>query len=490
VTANEEEVQPDEASDTEPGDNESNTDDLGDEPSADDGEENPDNAAGNADATEQGDAEQSGGDQSDTDQSGGDSSGSKAQQPTLAEQQDQLFSRQVDLLERIQAIEEQLRDRLADAPLLAERIEEAETAMDTLATRARNGDIGRMAADSQNLSDLLRETSMQLDALAASEPVSRVSAIRDMTTSLANMERQLSEQLRPSEKSGSSSAGSGTSSDQIDGVPETRLAKRLQRRSETIENVLSAPVDVGDVETSEVNDYLERFVEESGFMDRLASTRDAAEQIAADELGEADVNQDEPAAGSGGPGDKSQEALERAVDYAEAAMILDELYRQLVTPRLAQLREIEQQANQLAQQLGGNGKQADKDDPENQSGIRELQEELEEQGLGELAELLADPESLDEERQAELRDMFGGNGRSDIGIDFQNGNYSARILLVASELQSRIQEMVLREISADRDAPVPAQYRGAVDRYFRAIAGEAEPTENSSATNVGAGGGL
>ncbi len=33
--------------------------------------------------------------------------------------------------------------------------------------------------------------------------------------------------------------------------------------------------------------------------------------------------------------------------------------------------------------------------------------------------------------------------------------------------------MILLEISADRDAPVPSEYRAAVDRYFRVLAGEA-----------------
>jgi hypothetical protein len=412
-------------------------------------------------------------------------------EPTLAELQDQLFARQVDLLERVQEISEQLRDRLADSPLLATRMEEAETAMDTLATRARSGQLDRLAAESPGVSELLREMSMQLDALAAPEPVARVSAMRDMTNSLANMERQLSDQLRPRGQPGSQADRPDTQSDADAAASRAQLARRLQRRSKTIEDILGARVEVGDVETSEVNDFLQRFVEENEFMEQLDSTRDAAQQLAANQPGEEESGDGESGDDQeeGDAGSDSEQAFQRAVEYAEAARMLDELYRQLVTPRLARLREMEQQANQLAQQLGGDGQNGEREDPEAKNGLRMLQEDLREQGLNELAELLADPETLDEERQAELEKVFTArSGGSDVSFNFRDGDNATRMLMVVAELQDRIQEIVLREISADRDAPVPAQYRDAVDRYFRALAGEAEAMEET-ANAVGSGGG-
>ena len=50
-----------------------------------------------------------------------------------------------------------------------------------------------------------------------------------------------------------------------------------------------------------------------------------------------------------------------------------------------------------------------------------------------------------------------------------------QLLVVQKELRARIQELILFEISADRNAPVPQQYRELVDRYFRSIAGDDEP---------------
>ncbi len=87
-----------------------------------------------------------------------------------------------------------------------------------------------------------------------------------------------------------------------------------------------------------------------------------------------DDESDKPGATSG------DEAMERAVEYAQASRMLDDLYRQLVTPRMARLREIEKRANQLAQQLGEGGK-SEEENPEAKSGLRKLQQELEEEGL-------------------------------------------------------------------------------------------------------------
>jgi hypothetical protein len=45
--------------------------------------------------------------------------------------------------------------------------------------------------------------------------------------------------------------------------------------------------------------------------------------------------------------------------------------------------------------------------------------------------------------------------------------------------------MILLEISADRDAPVPAKYRRAVDRYFRTLAGDAETVDATASATAG-----
>lgn len=426
----------------------------GDPPAADDSQPS-DDAQTNGAGTDSEDGESDPSEESET-QADGDG---EADEPSIEDQQQELFAQQVDLLERMQAIEEQLADRLSGSSLMAERMEEVKSSMDSLAASAREGDMDALAGNSRETADQIREISIQLDALSASEPVSRVSSIRDMAASLANMEQQLSQQL--------------SQSDSTDKETLEKLAKGLQRRAETIEDVLKAPVDVGDVETSEVNDQLQQFVEENEFLDQLESSKDVRERIA-DESSQTQ---------------EGAQAHDRAIEYAMASRMLDELYQQLVTPRLNRLRQIEQQANQLASQMqgkgqsgspsnnsngGGNGEQEEMDEAEVKAGMRMLEEQLEEEGLTDLAELLSEAEVSDEEIEAQLDAQFGEIGSGGDGLGIERRLRAGRLALVAAELQARIQEMILLEISADRDAPVPAQYRRAVDGYFRSLAGEAE----------------
>ncbi|MFK8112420.1 MAG: DUF4175 family protein [Rubripirellula sp.] len=419
-------------------------------------------------------------------------------EPSIEEAQNELYARQVDLLERIQEIEEQLAERLSTSSLMAERMQEAKSSMDGLAGAARKGDLNELARDSKDTADQLRELGIQLDAMAATEPVSRVSSIRDLSTSLANMERELSAQLRaangesqqePQDSPATGSRGSGMS----------QLARRMQRRAETVEDILKTPVEVGDVETSEVNDQLRQFVEDNEFLEQLSETKAAVEKMS-DEAADSESKTGEP---QGDSEDESEQAFQRAVDYASASRMLDELYRQLVTPRLNRLRRMEQKANQLANQMkgqgkggekaeqqkpsGGGGQQEEEDEnPDTKAGMRMLADQLEEEGMKELAELLSEGEVSDEEIKKQLEMQFGPNGDGNVGgsrTNFQSG----RLSLVIAELQARIQEMILLEISADRDAPVPAKYRRAVDGYFRSLAGDADVVDMKSMSGASGG---
>ena len=374
--------------------------------------------------------------------------------PSPQQQRDELFASQIDLLERLLAIEEQLTDRLDSSSLMAQRMQDAKAAIDRLAEQVRDGSLDAFASATGDAAEQLREMALQLDALAAAEPVSRILAIRDMTTSLANAESQLANILR--RESASPRQVPHTT---LDPAALPPLVTRMVRRTETIQDVLKAPADVGDVEMSEVNENLERFLEEEGFLQQLSATRQAANRSADD---------------SGGDDSAADQARRRAIDYAQAAQRLDELYRQLVTPRLARLRQMEQQAHALVKKISGGemGEQS----AEAKAGTGSLQSDLKAAGLEELAEMLRS-----EYWSEETPPPSSASGlRSDGGFSLRT-SLSGRVLLVAKELQDRIQEAILLEVSADRDAPVPAQYRTAVDRYFRVIAGGAEASDTAEA---------
>ncbi len=393
--------------------------------------------------------------------------------PNVKEHRDELFSGEVELIERLHAIEDQLPRRLAGSDLMRRRMENAASAMDSLATAARVGDFGEFSSQSRDVSEQLRELGVHLESVAETEAVMRVSAIRDMTTSLANMESELADELRES----SSTAQSATDDPERAGDGIERLARRMQRRAETVDDVLMAPVEIGDVVTSEVHERLQAFAEENDFLDQLEATRQASEELLTD--------------ASTTPENSGQRAYDRAVEYADAAYQLDDLYRQMVTPRLERLREMEARANSLAQRMGNSGK-ADEEaaDPKTKAGLGRLRQDLEEVGLRELAELL--------DADAVVDGPPGGTVASELRVSdgrfapMSSSNLRGRAFLVVRELRARIQEMILVEISADRDAPVPPQYRAAVDQYLRVIAGEAERSESDaiSAESTDGGSGL
>ncbi len=372
------------------------------------------------------------------DQEPGDGPENESPQETgQQERQDELFAGELDLLERLRAIEERIQDRLTDSQLLNNRMQEAQASLDELAVSAREGSLESFISSSQDAADQLREMGLQLDGIAAREPVKRVSALRDMTTSLANRELELADKRRN------------------DPANSNRLARQLRRRAETIQDVLKTPARAGDIEGSEVSEFLTQFIEENRFLDQLDATRSAASEY---------LNQDpdaDPVA--------DETAGERARTYVDAAVQLDALYRQLVEPRLARLKAIEKRANAMAQTLSKGGKAAE-DTPETKAEASAIQRDLQQEGMEELSE------ALDRESSGEGRDVTDAASGSPSGSGrFSPKNSSSlaeRTGLVARELRRRIQEMILLEVAADRDAPVPTQYRGAVDQYFSVIAGE------------------
>lgn len=393
-----------------------------------------------------------------------------SEEATVEEQMETLYAEQIDLLERVRAIEENITDRLSSSKLLSSRMREAQAAMNSLATQARDAELQTFPAEAEEASRQLAEMGVQLKALAATEAVNRISSARDLTTSLANMENALADQFYPvGEKEKADLAESNNQ-----GQRAAQQATQLQRRIETIEDVLNAPVEIGDAETSEVNDQLQRLVEENEFTrllnhskENLGTVQDSAEEMA---------DREKKAF--------AQEAYDRAVQYAEVAVQLDELFRQLVEPRMARLRQLEQKATTLAQQMqqgSGSGKQEEAKQteelsPEDKAGLAQLERQLRSEGLEELAEMLAG-------NSAQGASNDNGNRQAEEFDPALRNSSRGRVLLVVREIQSRIQEMILQDIIPDRDVPVPPQYQHAVDRYLRVLAGEAAVTDGKGESN-------
>lgn len=378
--------------------------------------------------------------------------------------EEERFEQQVELMDRLDAIANQMSNQIEESELLYSRMTMAQSMMDQIATAIREGEFGSAHRLGIAASDLLLETSMQLETLGAREPVTRVSLLRDLTSGMAALEGKLSDVIR---KSVGDTQQDNQSDEQRDEESEKRqrLAKQLAARSETLTESLSAQASIGDIEMSEVNESLREFVSETDFARKLARSLEAAEPM---EQPEAMVSEED-----------SDQAMERSAEYIAAARQLDYLYQQLVAPRLARLRRMERKASQLASQLNGPGNKSSegkgsKGKGERQKealmGVRLLEKELEKENMRELADWLREGIEDTDADQPPNAMTKGENG-----ISLSDG-IGERVNRVAQELRRRIQQVVLLEIAVDQNAAVPSKYRRAVDGYFRTLTSD-EPAQ-------------
>jgi len=173
-------------------------------------------------------------------------------------------------------------------------------------------------------------------------------------------------------------------------------------------------------------------------------------------------------------GGKKEDARATAGDGAEkmeaAAEQLAGLHRSIVAPRVEALAKLERQLVQLDQQL---------DQLESDSRItawhleaQELLDQLQEKGIS-------------QEPRDELRDEMkkGGWGpdaergrwkwsRIDGGNYAAPSGYRPRLNRLAAEIRRQMQEMLLGDLQSTGDEPIPPQYEGFVDRYYKVLATE------------------
>ena len=367
----------------------------------------------------------------------------------LVEQQSALQGRFADL-------RDELENSSPSSKLFSDRMNAASSQFDKLNEMLKQNEFNAAGADGAKQAELIGEVAIQLRSLMPIEPTSRISEIRNLATSLSAYEFDMVMTFQDPVAKGSPAADQPALSD-------GKLARRVNRRLETIQDVLQIPVEVGDVETSAVNDYLKQFIDEVNFESLLERTSEAfAELDQAIETAKSDTS-----------AEPEKRAIFRAKEYIEAAQILSDLYQQLLTPRLDKLRELEQKAEGIVGAgTTGTGKQENEN--ELAMDVAELRTELTEAGLEDLAKLLDEAMFNKGNSATDEADMRGGRGTNSKtsipgnGKRFENRTQAK---LVLTRLRKLIQELILLEMSPDRDTPVPLEYVQAVDQYFQRIAG-------------------
>lgn len=400
------------------------------------------------------------------------------QPPLPQEQLEKLFAQQVEILQRFQAISDELTPREDLSDLVRQRLELSLENLDLLASNARDLTKENVVQDGIDAADSLRELSLHMKALIPRQAVERVGMIRDLTRELSGFEYATSTKL-------SAADDLAKNDNQVAWNPlklgMKQVASRTAARTNTIVDVLQIPVEMGDVETSEVNDELRKVIEETEFDQRLQDALEVAEEAIQSSVKSVTA-------------ERSAAALKRATEFAEVAERLDELYRELVAPKIKRLRQLESQACKLQGGGGGGGGRGAKPqqpqtktdkkegaqqleaeqqatEAERKTGMQQLKLDLEAAGLNDLAELL-DPEQTTPQQLLQMMKNAPKSSNKDttLGSNSLPDGRSIRIDLLVKKLHDRIQQVILLEISADRNASVPAEYETLVDGYFRALA--------------------
>ena len=372
--------------------------------------------------------------------------------------------------------------------LIPARMQEVSEFVDKANTALRTEDAYVFDMEATEVSDKSRELAAMIRAINADDPLQSLASTSKLATEAGNMERKLAEELKE---------GSGTGN----GKPMTnRLKGQIAGRAETIADLLKLLRQPGDANASEAVQRIEEWSKESGFDEAieqsksLSRDKDSMSESAdgvnrnvtksGDEKGAGDESKSGKEATDGkqsegndaGEGnnakakrkaiDDAGKAAERGEKYTEAAMFLDGLFRQLASPRLDQLRAMEAKAGEIEKSLRESSTARGQNTTVAPAEIREmaiqLAKSLEENGLEELAKELRKSSF---QGAAEDSAVTGG-----IGLV----RWTGTIQKVSVELRTQIQELILQQISADRDTPVPQQYVELVNGYFKSLANPSE----------------
>ncbi len=413
---------------------------------------------------------------------------SSSAQPQTASVEDQFKATQQELLDRLTTVSSDLSEGVRASTLASERMATGLLQMDALTGNSAQGKWESFPTNANELADELMELGEHAKALAESEPARRIASIRDLTASLAEKELELSNQSLRVEQVGASDRDAAT-----DKLKER--ARSISGRAQTIEDVLKLPMDTGDLRVSDIVDQLEKLIAQHEFRKLLQGSTQSARNFLQGQL----------------PENWGEASQDRARELAHLAELLDLLHRQLVAPRVEQLRRLENKASKLASAMnsnlsgnktqeptqsngsggatssanangGGKKKQDELDEKELRNGLMQLEAELQSAGLTELAELLHAGSSNQGEQAASDQAGTAGNDRRGMGqaLAGQSSPFSHQrlvsghrnLLVVRQKLQSMLQEMILLETTIDRAAPIPSEYKELVDAYYKSLAGE------------------
>lgn len=378
---------------------------------------------------------------------------------------------------------EELEDRLLDAALEAREVEKTleklknatDLSKQRMAEAAKAAEAASEALEQRKTAEArkaageaeakFRELAEQVAALAAKEQADRIAAAQQMAADLAQQQQDFKDRLanaegdaaaggqpRPDEKRPKPGAGQGDSGDDREGPGLAGAAQQIADKAESLADVLTAAARADSPEDRQAAEKVEALMKSldlKGLAERLA---DLPGQVRDEKLADARAAADDGA--------------ERAEAAAEQ---LGALRRAIVSPKVDELAKLEEslaglddRLDQLESEPQITGWHVDAD---------ELVEELDAAGIDEASR----KEFIDEMRKGGWS-LDAARRRWD--WTYAGGHYAAPVAYhrllsrLSTSLRQRMQELMLGDLTAAGDEPIPPQYQDLVDRYYQVLAAE------------------
>jgi len=392
--------------------------------------------------------------------------------PSAAERRaslEDLEDRQLDAALEAREVEKALEKLKNATDLSKQRMAEAAKAAEAASEALDQGKTNEARAAAGDANAKFRELAAQVAALAAKEQADRIAAAQQMAADLAQQQQDFKDRLanaegdagpggqpRPDEKRPKGGVGQGDAGGDNEGA-RMAAAQQIADQAETLADVLAAAARADSPEDQQAAaqvDALMKSLDLKGLAERLG---DLPEQVRNEKWADARAAADDGA-------ERAEAAAER----------LGALRRAIVSPRVDELAKLEEA-------LAGLDERLDELDAESKItgwhvDADELVERLEGAGIDEdlrkafIDELRNNGWSLDAASRRWNWTLIGGRYSAPIA-------YHRLLSRLTTSLRARMQELMLGDLTAAGDEPIPPQYQDLVDRYYQVLAAEKRTAE-------------
>ena len=354
--------------------------------------------------------------------------------PSLADRQDAAARKAQELqqlVDKDDALTDLARERMDAA---ADKVKASAQAMHA----GRDKEAGKEAADA---AEQLERLAKQVAALKSPDLANRLASTESLAQELATKEQSLGQQMQNQQTKGSKS-GSG------DGDQQAKSQSALSEEARTLADLLNR----NQADAADVDSELARALREAG-------EKNPPGEIAGQMRRAADAMR------AGKRDQAGRDASDASKKLDALAQQLDSTRRALTQPQLEKLMAAEKQAAEVQKALSSVANSQQKAEAEKKmTDLRETMDSLK-SGDGQLAEAA--------NALAQAVQRGGSQWRS--GGETPRGMYKPPVIYVTGvtrtmhALQSRIQELILKDALLDKDEAVPPQYKKYVEEYYRML---------------------